>query len=888
MSVPLPITPPAIPGYRLERPLGRGGMAMVYLAVQESLERQVALKVMHARFGFDVELSKRFLHEGRMVARLTHPHIIKVFDTGVHQGQYFIAMEYLAGGDLKSRLRHGGLAPLEAIRIAKCLMEALTYAHGQNIIHRDIKPQNILFYPSGIPVLSDFGIAKWVDSSIVTATNAFLGSPRYMSPEQINGAPPSVQGDLYAMGVMFHEMLTGQVPYVADSLTALAMKHLTAPLPKLEKSLHLFQPLIDGLMAKQPEERFADAAAVWRTLEAIELQYRQMESGTHSKVKEPVEPRSSRRVWLSLAAMGLAASGIASYYYIANLPDGDVAGDGQPAVEQVEEVVAIPTVPQTGETTPRDSAADYLARGQWLLGQEQWDAALAMVDEGLGTVPDDPRLLALRAVIADRQERQLAEARAARDQALAQLFDTALAQRDRGEWAASLATIDQALAQGGESPEWLNLRQEIQAAQEAAQRREAAWAQALRQGRALLIEQRFAAALEAVAGGLAQGESAELLALRQEIQAAQEAAQRRETAWAQALRQGRALLIERRFAAALEAVAGGLAQGESTELLALRDSILAAQEAQRRAAKAEAEAEAEAETAAEDALAQQLATCETHLAANRLTTGRSGSALVCYREVLAQDPDNTAALAGLEAIINRYGGWIESNLARNRLDRAELYWQRLTEVDRDHPMAVALRRRLDQAQAEAEEAQLAAERQRQQVLTRQAQEAEEQRQRTEALERQRRQEQARQQREAELQRQQREAELQRQQREAELQRQQVAAAKAPPVSNQNNGITGIAVDGISLASFERNDIQKTFGGLVGRMPSRDQLVRLAYRIYRTHGIVVALILGRSGGSQILTVDARRRLDVHRKWKVEQGRVSQSEFVKETGFEIRGF
>ncbi len=382
-----------------------------------------------------------------------------------------------------------------------------------------------------------------------------------------------------------------------------------------------------------------------------------------------------------------------------------------------------------------------------------------------------------------------------------------------------------------------------------------------------------------MAGGLAQGESAELLALRQEIQAAQEAAQRRETAWAQALRQGRALLIEQRFAAALEAVAGGLAQGESTELLALRDSILAAQEAQRRAAKAEAEAEAEAETAAEDALAQQLATCETHLAANRLTTGRSGSALVCYREVLAQDPDNTAALAGLEAIINRYGGWIESNLARNRLDRAELYWQRLTEVDRDHPMAVALRRRLDQAQAEAEEAQLAAERQRQQVLTRQAQEAEEQRQRTEALERQRRQEQARQQREAEL---------QRQQREAELQRQQVAAAKAPPVSNQNNGITGIAVDGISLASFERNDIQKTFGGLVGRMPSRDQLVRLAYRIYRTHGIVVALILGRSGGSQILTVDARRRLDVHRKWKVEQGRVSQSEFVKETGFEIRGF
>ncbi len=263
-----------VPGYRIVSELGRGGMATVYLAIQESLHRQVALKVVSPTMVAQPEFTQRFLKEGQILARLHHPNIITIFDLRSYQEDsqtiHYLSMEYLPCGTLEQQMKRG-LPLLRTLSILKNLSRALHYAHQQGVIHRDIKPPNVLFREDGSPVLTDFGIAKLINSQTrLTRTGVAFGSVQYMSPEQIRGRPVDPRADLYALGVVFFEMLTGHLPYEADDPLALAWLHNTAPIPLLEGELARFQPIINKLLAKEPDDRFVNALQFSRVLEQME------------------------------------------------------------------------------------------------------------------------------------------------------------------------------------------------------------------------------------------------------------------------------------------------------------------------------------------------------------------------------------------------------------------------------------------------------------------------------------------------------------------------------------------------------------------------------------------------------------------------------------------
>lgn len=256
-----------IPGYELQRLVGRGGMAEVYVARQVSLGRKVALKILLQTLSPDSNFTERFEREAKTAASLQHPNIIKIFDTGMYEGRYYIAMEYL-GSKTLGDLIVDGMSPSLAVKYLTKLASALEYAHAKGVIHRDIKPTNVLLYPDNEPVLSDFGISRLVDgNSSLTATGMMIGSPRYMSPEQAKGATVDSRSDLYALGVVFYEMLTGTFPYDAEDTLALMYMHVHDDIPRLPPALSRFQPVIDQLMAKQPDERLSTAAEILPLLE---------------------------------------------------------------------------------------------------------------------------------------------------------------------------------------------------------------------------------------------------------------------------------------------------------------------------------------------------------------------------------------------------------------------------------------------------------------------------------------------------------------------------------------------------------------------------------------------------------------------------------------------
>jgi serine/threonine-protein kinase PpkA len=263
---------PEIPGFKILKTLGRGGMANVYLGLQESMEREVAIKVMLPQLLTDPSFGDRFLREARIAAKLAHPHIVAVIDVGVAGDMYYMAMEYHPGGDLKAKIRKG-LGQKEAIRIMKDVAGALDYAHKTGFVHRDIKPDNILFSRSGSAVLSDFGIARAADGGThLTATGSVVGTPHYMSPEQAQGRPVDGRADLYSLGIMFYQMLTGKVPFGGDSALSIGIKHIRDPIPRLPEGLSKYQTFLDKLLAKEPDDRWQTGADVVRTLEVLEAE----------------------------------------------------------------------------------------------------------------------------------------------------------------------------------------------------------------------------------------------------------------------------------------------------------------------------------------------------------------------------------------------------------------------------------------------------------------------------------------------------------------------------------------------------------------------------------------------------------------------------------------
>lgn len=260
-----------IPGYRIERVLGKGGMATVYLAVQQIFERHVALKVMSTSLAEDPSFGQRFLREARIVSQLVHPNIITVYDVGVHDNAYYLSMEYIAGPDLKQARQQ--LTLTQKIHIVLDIARALDFAGGKGYVHRDIKPENILLRQDSYrAVLMDFGIARAAETDLsVTQTGMALGTPHYMSPEQAKGQAVDHRADLYSLGVVFYYLLVGSVPYHADSAVAIGIKHITEPIPVLPQHLRGLQPIIDQLMAKRPEERYQSAAVLIAQLQALDI-----------------------------------------------------------------------------------------------------------------------------------------------------------------------------------------------------------------------------------------------------------------------------------------------------------------------------------------------------------------------------------------------------------------------------------------------------------------------------------------------------------------------------------------------------------------------------------------------------------------------------------------
>ena len=259
-----------IPGYTISRELDKGGMSTVYLATQNSVDREVALKVMSLELNTDEDFGERFQREAKIVGQLSHPHIVVIYDIGVHNGYNYISMDLLTGGSLADVI-HSINQPTRSLQILRDIASALDYANSQGYIHRDIKPSNILFRSDGAAVLTDFGIAKSLQcDNNTTMAGVVMGTPNYMSPEQSTGKPLDGRSDLYSLGVVFYQMLTGSLPYEGEDSIAVALQHITSPIPSLPLTLKKYQSLLNKLMAKDADKRFTNGAAVIAAIDSLD------------------------------------------------------------------------------------------------------------------------------------------------------------------------------------------------------------------------------------------------------------------------------------------------------------------------------------------------------------------------------------------------------------------------------------------------------------------------------------------------------------------------------------------------------------------------------------------------------------------------------------------
>ncbi len=261
-----------IPHYNIDKELGTGGMSTVYLATHDILDRQVALKIMSPSFLKDGTFKECFINEGRIISKLNHPHIIHIYDIGISNDACYMAIELLEGDTLRQKIDDESLFIQDKQRIISQIASALDAAHSQNFIHRDIKPGNILFRKNGDAVLTDFGISKVQDTEGEYTTLGFAaGTPSYMPPEFSMGEELDHRADIYSLGVVFYEMLTGEKPYKAKTAAAISYAHVNTPIPQLKPSLAHYQKIIDRALAKKPEDRFDSVIDFSKAIEAADI-----------------------------------------------------------------------------------------------------------------------------------------------------------------------------------------------------------------------------------------------------------------------------------------------------------------------------------------------------------------------------------------------------------------------------------------------------------------------------------------------------------------------------------------------------------------------------------------------------------------------------------------
>ena len=362
--------------YKLEAKLGSGGMSTVYLARDQTLDRAVAVKVMHREMSEQADQLERFRQEARAVAKLSHPNVVAVIDAGEDGGYPYIVFEYVEGETLKQRIaRIGALDPQEALAYAIEIARGLTVAHGRNMVHRDIKPQNVLIDSEGRAKLTDFGISRQLEQDGMTATGRVLGTTDYVAPEQAMGHPVDPRSDVYSLGVVLYEMLVGQVPFHADSQVGVAMKHVNEGMPDVQQRRPEVSAaaalVVERATSKDPGERYGDVGEMIDDLStALEVEAARAGSttGEATSVLEAVPPPkrklSGRRRWsrLAIAALLLVVAGALAA--VALISGGGVGGGGGQDR-------------QSGKTVAISSATDYDPQGD---GEEDPETIELAVD----------------------------------------------------------------------------------------------------------------------------------------------------------------------------------------------------------------------------------------------------------------------------------------------------------------------------------------------------------------------------------------------------------------------------------------------------------------------------------------------------------------------------
>jgi serine/threonine-protein kinase len=326
--------------YKLEAKLGSGGMSTVYLARDTTLDRPVAVKVMHREMSEQADQLQRFRQEARAVAKLSHPNVVAVIDAGEDGGHPYIVFEYVEGETLKQRInRIGALDAQEALAYAIEIARGLAVAHARNMVHRDIKPQNVLIDSEGRAKLTDFGISRQLEQDGMTATGRVLGTTDYVAPEQAMGHPVDQRSDVYSLGVVLYEMLTGQVPFSADSQVGVAMKHVNEELPDVQQRRPELSAaaamVVERATAKDAEDRYQSVREMIDDLAtALEVEAARAGSttGEATSVLEAVPPAErklaggSRWSRAAIALLLLAAAGVVAAVFL--ISSGNTPGGG--------------------------------------------------------------------------------------------------------------------------------------------------------------------------------------------------------------------------------------------------------------------------------------------------------------------------------------------------------------------------------------------------------------------------------------------------------------------------------------------------------------------------------------------------------------------------------
>jgi len=290
--------------YQIIKSIGEGGMANVYLAYDTILDRDVAVKVLRGDLSNDEKFVRRFQREALNASSLSHPNIVEVYDVGEDNGQYFIVMEYIEGKNLKDLLKkRGKLTTSEVVDIMSQIADGLSVAHDSYIIHRDIKPQNIMILENGLVKITDFGIAMAMNATQLTQTNSVMGSVHYLPPEQASGKGSTLKSDIYSMGILMYELLTGKLPYRGENAVEIALKHLKEPLPSIRDVLPDLPQSVENVIlksaAKNPKNRYNDAREMYEDLKTcldedrlnepkLEYQYPELD-GDNKKFTKQVE-----------------------------------------------------------------------------------------------------------------------------------------------------------------------------------------------------------------------------------------------------------------------------------------------------------------------------------------------------------------------------------------------------------------------------------------------------------------------------------------------------------------------------------------------------------------------------------------------------------------------